>query len=658
MRRWAVEAKKESLRRMSKRLSDRKTKLSRKRRQNMQLAACASMAEGEEEETRKRYLELTTDLASQNKLLDDVIGLFGKYVALKRVQLATDVVGHATANALHLAAVAALRSAKEAVAASAVADSVVESCRRLLHGLDDIRACDEVVREAWRHFRLSEDTTIKAPCMRSLRALIFQNRVRLTSIFRYYAAFDCCAAVKRLDQKEETRTTHRMVDASTQTMSIEGLKRLLTDTKLLLRESGAGVRWIRIELLFRTMLKSQRGTVDEPSDISSNSSRIGLLQFVDVLMKLAHICFYRSSLDTMERENIAYERLLHDGILEDLGLKDIGIDDYGGTKQSLRSAGESLSLPPGLSAFRLQLKGRAMVEALRVLLDRHVLRHAMRVDVDRHLRSVFGDFQIKRVVFQHAETLRRIFGYYAEDDKMMTFEGLRRLLEDCTNFEKTSTTTNANSSMLNVLMSVAYCRRPRPESDFVHTSEIEEEEEEDGFGIFSDPAVDAGDARSTFAIDFANFVEIVVLASECFEREPFVSTKTKLLLLFKQRLFSYCKMKSPADVSVDINALQQLFVETRVKETRAVAEKMRAYHRQRVEFVRENPYGIYKPPPNLAMKRAEEKLLSTIMKIALSEDCVLKSKTADRLPASPGDASLTWRLKSAEAPPGLEHYFD
>eukprot|EP00939_MAST-03C_sp_MAST-3C-sp1_P000931 g931.t1 len=681
-RRWAIEAKKRAYRRRAEKLRIAKGKLTKRHRVNTELDACVVMAEDEEERTRKGAVDMMTDLASQNKLLDDVIGQFGTYVVLKREQLDADIEGHAAANALHLAAIAAFVAAKRASAFATVANAYVSkvSCRvRDLDGEDPDFVT--VVERCCRFFRLSEATDER--CREQIRKMLSRSCARLVSILRFYADRgeegtideDCSSAH---DHCSDRPVSEELKCLTSPKMSLRGLKRFLVDARLVAQRSDSSMLWSRVELLFRNVASKRTKDLKRPGVI-------GLSQLVELLIKLGHMLFYSVTLNRLIRETKEYHACLQDQCMEILGLKGLGIDDGDDDdaqksaagkkkKMSLREMGERVSLPPGLSSSSPQnLVIHALIQSLRKVFDVHVGAYGYCVDVESHRMRVFGNAHIKRVVMQHAHTLHRIYAAYASFDNRvaekkrtaprLTLDGLCWIIMDCT----TTLDKRSQRSLHELLPVLACCRRVANgnESDEANNSnnnDDDDDECEGGFGFEEEGSEGNNKNKNhTIAFDFRGFVEVVISVAEYFESDPFVSLKTKLLLFFKHRLFSYCRMSGRDNTpAFDRHALESLFLDVEAQESREDVLSFEKYQALRVDLVKRDPFAIYCAPRNMKLKAAEEKLLDTIMQVALTKDAPIVSAegTSERRQGlskieNRAENKLAWRLKrdSGTVPP-------
>ena len=120
-------------------------------------------------------------------------------------------------------------------------------------------------------------------------------------------------------------------------------------------------------------------------------------------------------------------------------------------------------------------------------------------------------------------------------------------------------------------------------------------------------------------INFATFVEFIIVAAEYFDRNPFVVTRSKISRFLKSTLFQKCKTDSSGKFStLTKEDLLQYFYAVEAKDSARSAEDYAKFRVHQLELMKQHPYGLYRTPPDLMLARAKDDLFESLCRVALT----------------------------------------
>ena len=120
-------------------------------------------------------------------------------------------------------------------------------------------------------------------------------------------------------------------------------------------------------------------------------------------------------------------------------------------------------------------------------------------------------------------------------------------------------------------------------------------------------------------INFATFVEFIIVAAEYFDRNPFVVTRSKISRFFKTTLFQKCKTDSSGKCSNTTKEdMNEYFYAVEAKDSARAAENYAKFRMYQMQLMKQNPYGLYRTHPDLMLARAKDTLFETLCRVALT----------------------------------------
>jgi len=120
-------------------------------------------------------------------------------------------------------------------------------------------------------------------------------------------------------------------------------------------------------------------------------------------------------------------------------------------------------------------------------------------------------------------------------------------------------------------------------------------------------------------INFATFVEFIIVAAEYFDRNPFVVTRSKISRFLKTTLFQKCKTESGGKFSATSKEdLNEYFFSVEAKAASRDSKAYMKFRSRQMHFMKLHPYGIYRAKPDVMLARAKDNLFESLCRVALT----------------------------------------